>query len=288
MADEYTQALDYLRLLAQQELARWWARQGEDVITSDELRKDIAGLADRYGEQAGYAAVEYLVLSRSFGDELKGLGFPDRAPPDKEVERRRTHLRAILLYHSKADPVLRAQAKTALDSVVARLVALPTDEEATLGGRAFARIPAPGACGFCFMLASRGAVYTREAVGRANKHHPGCQCLGIECQRDESDLPRINCDLRKRYQVLSRELGYPPNAAAWEHYRRASKQQAEGQEWPLTLYAKVPKYTKGGFSQVFKGERIPPLDKMPGHVLNGWKDQPGRNGDGRPHGEGLS
>lgn len=46
-------------------------------------------------------------------------------------------------------------------------------------GMRWARIPEPGACAFCRMLASRGAVYTKETVLRTDdglKYHPHCRC----------------------------------------------------------------------------------------------------------------
>lgn len=37
-------------------------------------------------------------------------------------------------------------------------------------------------------------------------------------------------------------------------------------------------------SPVFPGEKLPPLDKMPGHVLHGWRD----DNRGKPHTEKLN
>lgn len=44
---------------------------------------------------------------------------------------------------------------------------------------AFARVPEPGACEFCLMLASRGFVYSRQTVDSTSKgerFHGGCRC----------------------------------------------------------------------------------------------------------------
>ncbi|MGP5022368.1 VG15 protein [Glutamicibacter arilaitensis] len=50
-------------------------------------------------------------------------------------------------------------------------------------GAAFARVPEPGACDFCLMLASRGFVYSRGTVdqtqgadGEMTRFHGGCRC----------------------------------------------------------------------------------------------------------------
>jgi hypothetical protein len=41
---------------------------------------------------------------------------------------------------------------------------------------AYARVPEPGACKFCLMLASRGFVYSKATAGGAKKFHGKCRC----------------------------------------------------------------------------------------------------------------
>jgi len=41
---------------------------------------------------------------------------------------------------------------------------------------AYARIPEPGACKFCLMLASRGFVYSKSTAGGSKKFHGKCRC----------------------------------------------------------------------------------------------------------------
>jgi hypothetical protein len=41
---------------------------------------------------------------------------------------------------------------------------------------AYARIPEPGACEFCLMLASRGFVYSKSTAGQSKKFHGKCRC----------------------------------------------------------------------------------------------------------------
>lgn len=43
-------------------------------------------------------------------------------------------------------------------------------------GAAYARVPEPGACKFCLMLASRGFVYSKDSVGQSRKFHGKCRC----------------------------------------------------------------------------------------------------------------
>ncbi|MDO5033071.1 hypothetical protein [Corynebacterium sp.] len=127
-------------------------------------------------------------------------------------------------------------------------------------GTSYARVPEPGTCAFCLMLGSRGAVYTKETV------------LG--------------------------EMGRSAGVNDWRHWVDASRQQA-GQDtnWPRLKYCRIPRYTGDGMSTVFPGEKLPPLDRMPGHVLHGWRDlsdgdrkklAKGKTVQGWPHDESLA
>lgn len=70
---------------------------------------------------------------------------------------------------------------------------------------AFARIPEPGACKFCLMLASRGFIYSKSTVGDSRKFHGKCRCNAMPVW-DETKA-RV-------------EYGYDPDAL-YERYREA-------------------------------------------------------------------
>lgn len=61
-----------------------------------------------------------------------------------------------------------------------------------------------------------------------------------------------------------------PSRRDWRRWVDATRQQA-GQDtmWPRLKYVRIPRYEGDGMSSVFPGEKLPPLDKMPGHVLHG-------------------
>lgn len=44
---------------------------------------------------------------------------------------------------------------------------------------AYARVPEPGACKFCLMLASRGFVYSKSTAGQTKKFHGKCRCNAV-------------------------------------------------------------------------------------------------------------
>lgn len=68
-------------------------------------------------------------------------------------------------------------------------------------GMKFARVPEPGACNWCLMLASRGAVYSKDSVGmtRATRFHDHCRCIGMEVS-DSAPLPSVNRELEEAWQ----------------------------------------------------------------------------------------
>ena len=72
------------------------------------------------------------------------------------------------------------------------------------------------ACTFCLLLASRGAVYSRDTVlltEAGKKYHDNCRCLGIEVQTP-ADLPRINQELEQIYIKSGRYPGSDQEAFA--------------------------------------------------------------------------
>lgn len=70
---------------------------------------------------------------------------------------------------------------------------------------AYARVPEPGACKFCLMLASRGFVYSKDTSGDSAKFHGKCRCNAMPVW-DET-----------RARV---EYGYDPDAL-YDQYRAA-------------------------------------------------------------------
>jgi hypothetical protein len=76
-------------------------------------------------------------------------------------------------------------------------------EAAHKDGAAWARVPEPGACKFCLMLASRGFVYSKSTVGDSKKFHGKCRCNAMPVW-DET-----------RARV---EYGYDPDAL-YDQYR---------------------------------------------------------------------
>lgn len=203
--DEYADYMAQLQLLAQQDLAGWWANTDgmAPPLRMDTMREAFDAVQRTYGEQAAYAAAEHLFLNRQLDEALAGEEFPEVANPAEYEQARAGFNWATKEYRRNFDPALVAVAREKLDGVLVRLVAQPAHEteiHATLkAGTGFARIPEPGACTFCLMLASRGAAYSRETVVGLARFHDNCRCVGIEV-KDDSQLPQINRDLEKLWK----------------------------------------------------------------------------------------
>lgn len=75
-----------------------------------------------------------------------------------------------------------------LSGALNRLVLQPartTISQNIAEGMKFARVPEPGACKWCLMLASRGAAYSADTAGMtaATRYHDNCRCVAVEVGR---------------------------------------------------------------------------------------------------------
>lgn len=211
--DEYTDYLAQLQLLAQQDLAAWWANTDGTAppVRMDTMRDAFDAIQRTYGEQAAYAAAEHLFLNRQLDEALAGEEFPEVVKPVEYKQARAGFNWATKEYRRNFDPTLMAAAKRRLDGVLVRLVAQPAHEtksRATLkAGTGFARIPEPGACTFCLKLAAMGAAYSRETIADLARFHDNCRCVGIEV-KDDSQLPRINRELAEVWRASGNETAF--------------------------------------------------------------------------------
>ena len=207
---EYQLALDQLRQLAQRDLLTWWKLGRDEHLGYTDLvsllRDPFVAIVETYGEQAAYAAADYLFMQRSFDDELRKLPYPDLADPVGFEQAQSSFYWAMSTVREEQSPEALALATRKLAGALNRLVLQPGRETvggATLGaGTRFARVTEPGACAFCLMLASRGGVYLESTHGAGKDWHDNCRCLGIEVNHD-NELPRLNHDLASEWEKFS-------------------------------------------------------------------------------------
>lgn len=135
-------------------------------------------LVAQYGDIAATVAADWFDELRA-SEGVRGRYRADLAPlvPDSQVKAR-------LGFATRLDgPLFLGQADT-----LTGFLALMANEYALQPGRdtviqaahddnaAYARVPEPGACKFCLMLASRGFVYSKDTVGGSRKFHGKCRC----------------------------------------------------------------------------------------------------------------
>lgn len=297
---QYGFALDALQMLARRDMLSWWDKTLELSFANQRemLEAPFLAVARTYGDQAALVAADYLFQQRSLDESLAGLEYPELASPVEFEQAKSSYRYAMWLKEYSEDADERAVARKKLLGVLQRLVADPARRTVEMGieraGTAYARLPEPGACDFCLMLASRGAVYsadsvvgglaTRErrrhgvSIGEIAKYHDNCRCLGIEVS-DGNPLPKINQQLHSAWDSATR--GKSNQFGAWQEYLSNRREQAQrGPLWPSLRTVTVPKYRGAPVSKAFHGEALPSLEKMPGHILFGWRDR-ARKGEGR-------
>lgn len=189
---------DLLAFLASLDPAR------PEAVKAD-LFEFVPVLIAQYGDIAATVAADWY-------DELRaaeGVSGRFRAPlaplvPDEVVNGR-------LGYATRPDGPLFAGAfdtLTTFTAMIANEYALQPGRDTVIQAAhkekaAYARVPEPGACKFCLMLASRGFIYSKSTVGDAKKFHGKCRCNAMPVW-DET-----------RARV---EYGYDPDAL-YDQYR---------------------------------------------------------------------
>lgn len=149
-----------------------------------QLFEVVPPLVDKWGSVASAAAAEWFEEFRVF----EGVTGPYRASLAAPVLHDRVTSR-LGFATREAGHLFAGQ-----DAMFAEFLALMVNEYALepghetimenthRSGAAYARVPEPGACTFCLMLASRGFVYTKQTVTGTKdgqRFHGFCRCHGM-------------------------------------------------------------------------------------------------------------
>lgn len=194
----------------------------------------VRALVDQYGAaSASVASESYSQQREDAGAEGRFDPSPSEALPDEQVE---ASLRWAVkdLWRETGEPfdTRLAQAQTRAEAVVQKLVAdqgratIRQAVERDRGAVAYARAAALGACSFCKLMATRGAVYkdARTAGRDANakfsgdasvvKFHDNCHCTIIPVFRGQ-------------------QFELSPHAAEWDRLYREYAQGHSGDQLRL-------------------------------------------------------
>lgn len=177
---QFEQANDGIASLVERDLDAFLAslNLGRPGAAKLDLFDYIPVLVSQYGDMAAGVAADWFEELRA-SEGVRGRFVAPLAPsvPDEVVKGR-------LGFATRPDGPLFLGQTDALTGFLGLMV----NEYALQPGRdtvieaarednaAYARIPEPGACKFCLMLASRGFVYSKESAGQSKKFHGKCRC----------------------------------------------------------------------------------------------------------------
>lgn len=200
--DQHNEAVEQICQQAVEELRR--IMLANPLMSREQLRAVLKRLNDKWAGVAAQHAIDTMLVARAM-HQKSGLPVPQgQSIMSLEMAD------AIIRYASKADTpeaVLDKISRSLIRNVrngSRRTVRAATDAAKTR----FARIPRAGACAFCLMLASRGAVYSRDTVTQArqkDRYHDNCKCSAQEVL-DPRQEPEELTRLREEWEKTSSEL----------------------------------------------------------------------------------
>lgn len=203
---------DQLVATAQQSLLEANLLAGQAVDPQLFMVDAFTEIVDVYGTESALAARDYVLADYAARGERVRAGQIDLAAPSLE-QADESGRWAVFGVRDEFE----AAALDRLQGALTRLV-LQSYRETVLNtardhGRrtrtAVARIPEAGACAFCRVLASRGAVYgsTKSAQLAKDGHrfHDNCRCSAQIARIDGRDLPQSVRDLEREWAQFSEE-----------------------------------------------------------------------------------
>jgi hypothetical protein len=214
LLSEHRRALAQVARLTERDLTRLWRTLplSDAATTTVALVDSLPIITDTYGEVAATLAADLYDEARSHPGTYRAR----TAPPAPLGQVEALARWAVTPLWSDAPDLLAAFGR--LRGGTERLVLQPARRTIEDSARndpvrtGYARHPNPGACDFCLMLASRGAVYaTREAAltvgtGRirgtqqaGEPFHDSCRCTHVPVFAPD-DLPDLNRQLQAIWQ----------------------------------------------------------------------------------------
>ncbi|MBD3689867.1 hypothetical protein H8R18_01270 [Nanchangia anserum] len=193
---------------------KWWHSEG---ATAQDQRAALAGyirdhVAVGPAHRAENAALNYLVKHRAGTPYTLTTPTAVAITPEEISYHIGATAAALEEFADRPDRFLRE-----LDAIISRLIMTRARQTVRVNaariGAKYARIPEAGACYWCLMLASRGAVY--ESIEKAQRnstgdsYHPHCRCSVGEVHSDAlSSLPtrtRKCVQFRKKFKPTGYE-----------------------------------------------------------------------------------
>ena len=214
---EIDKALNLLSKASARSFLKIWASapSREKAALIEYLTPNLLALIEAGHEEASTLALEQLNWQRA------GVELPTELAAKPKYEAIEESIRFLVVARDAA--VLRE----AIWGMVDRHIQNGHNETILLSslaaGNGYARQPEPGACAFCLMLASRGAVYAsaehasrvgapgvvmRGFAKKGDRFHDNCKCRAVEVS-DGDGLPPQAVELRKLWIDTFYEAGQP-------------------------------------------------------------------------------
>lgn len=295
----YDRAMRNLDLLAAVDLRDWWEagnrheRDPEGLI--DYLTEPFSVITERYGERAAYLTVDAMIINRNLDEELRWL--PQPTPAEAAAfEQAHASLGWAVRTSKQQGEFDSPKAYKKLRGVINRLVYQPArrtvENTVSRDNTVYARIPSPGACSFCLMLAARGPAYSRDnvvATKQMGQYHDNCRCLGWEArgrtlEERWASLPPIN---RQLDDLWNKNIPGGSSGDASKEQRRQwreliifKRREATGSDEPVRFPPikglKLPKRSLKANHTAFGDVEPLPLvtNDAAGHILFGWDRRP--------------
>ncbi|UEJ84003.1 hypothetical protein Bra3105_06735 [Brachybacterium halotolerans subsp. kimchii] len=184
-AGKFKRANDQLTHAIQRDIRKAWGALGaySPEGKRDALLDIVPGLVSTYGDAAAAVAMEYFETTTGARGTIHDGSTPEAVQGS---------IRALiggLWTGQEAEAISLVIGSATRHMLQAGRSSIYRSTRSTPGLR-FARVPEAGACDWCRIMSSRGAVYlSRESAGgENNKYHDDCACLATAI-RDGDELP---------------------------------------------------------------------------------------------------
>ena len=229
LVDEFRSLNADLSKLAQRDLAAFWAKLDttDIAVAREQLTTFMTALVDTYGKPSALIAANYYDQLRAASPNAKGTFRAVMAEPAQAEAVAGTVRYAMgSVDKGTALGILSGATQRYVSKAGRDTIAFSSSRDPSPG--AWARVPTGATtCGFCNMLASRGAVYGSEASAKyakdGDRYHDDCNCVPTQIWTGDS-LPS----------------GYDPEALYGDDYKPARDAiEAEGGSLDGKTIAKV-------------------------------------------------
>ena len=218
--DQYNQAVEALineALQATSDQLRAWMLINPDASVAEirEFAKEVMdGMCQVYGEAASSLAAEWYDIEASNAGKVLPVAITETTYNPEQIDKVARYQASKLIagdiegFIDRCAEYIENNTKRSLNNTIMANVSRDTGN-----GVRFARVPTGfETCAFCYMLASRGAVYhSRYTAGEQNHYHRRCDCKIVPGFEDDPDAAIVEGydpqGMRERMWAIEEQTG---------------------------------------------------------------------------------